>query len=86
MEHYKISKLLNDSKFMRRKWIEINDSSGRQYSFSKSIRFKSPILRPDLCDYHDLYIAMKGTITIKGINDANKTNKIFEYFLRSFCL
>ena len=43
MEHHKISKLLNDStvpKFVRRKWIEVNDLLGDQYSFNKSISLK----------------------------------------------
>ena len=38
MEHYKISKLLNDStlsKFVTKKWIKINDLSGGQYSANK---------------------------------------------------
>ena len=48
MEHYKISKLLNEStvsKFVKRKWIEVNDLSGDQYSVNKNIRHKTPILR-----------------------------------------
>ena len=48
MEHYKIYKLLNDStisKFMTKKWIEVNDLSRGQYSVNKSIRFKTSILR-----------------------------------------
>ena len=35
MEHYKISKLLNDSsvsKFVTKKWIKLNDLSCGQYS------------------------------------------------------
>ena len=34
MEHYKISKLLDNSallKFVAKKWIEVNDLSGVQY-------------------------------------------------------
>ena len=34
MEHYKISKLLDDStvsKFVRKKWVEVNDLSNGQY-------------------------------------------------------
>ena len=53
MEHYKISNLLNDSpvsKFVTRKWTEVNDLSGGQYSANKNIRFKTPMLRSDLCD------------------------------------
>ena len=32
MEHYKISKLLSNSKFVAKKWIEVKDLSGSQYS------------------------------------------------------
>ena len=45
MEPYKISKLLNDStesKFMKQKFIEVNDLPGGKYSSNKSIRFKIP--------------------------------------------
>ena len=63
MEHRKIFKLLNSStvsKFVTRKWIEVNDLSNDQYSVNKSIRFKIPIIGLDLCDYSDAYIAVKG--------------------------
>ena len=48
MEHYKISKLLNDlivSKFVTKKCVEGNDLSRRQYSVNKNIRFEVSILR-----------------------------------------
>ena len=64
MEHYKISKLLNDStalKFVTRKWIEVNDLSGGQYSVNKNMRFKTPVIWSDLCDYSDAYIVVKRT-------------------------
>ena len=54
MEHYKISKLLNDStvsKFVIRKWIGVNDFSGGEYFVDKNIKFKTPMLRLDLCGY-----------------------------------
>ena len=38
MEHYKISKLLNNSKvskFVTKKWIEVNDLSSGQYPVEK---------------------------------------------------
>ena len=50
MEHYKVSKLLNDStvlKFVTTKWIELNDLSGGQYSVNKNRRSKTSILRSD---------------------------------------
>ena len=51
MEHYKISKLLNDStvsKFVTKKWVEVNDLWSGQYSVNKNIRFKTSMLRSDL--------------------------------------
>ena len=51
MEHYKISKLLND--WTLSKWIEVNGLSSGQYSVSKDIRFKTSMLRSDLCDHSD---------------------------------
>ena len=38
---------------LTRKWIEVNDLSGGQYSVSKNIRFQTLMLRSDLCDYND---------------------------------
>ena len=67
MEYYKICKLLNDSsvsKFVTRKWIEVNDLSSGQYSANKNIRFKTSMLRSDLCDYSDAYIVVNGRITV----------------------
>ena len=75
MEHYKISKLLNDSavsKFVAKKWFEVNDLSSGQYSVNKNIRFKTSMLRSNLCDNSDAYIVGKGTITVDGDNNAKK--------------
>ena len=72
MEHYKISKLFNDStvsKFLTKKWIKVNYLSSGQYSVNKNIRFKTSMLTSDLCDYSDTYIVMKGMITIKRDDD-----------------
>ena len=63
MEHYKISKLLNNSKvlkFVKRKWIELNNLSNGQYSTNKNIRFKTPISRSDLRDYSDVHTVVQG--------------------------
>ena len=63
MEHYKISKLLNDStlsKFVTKKWTELNDLSNGKYTASKKIRLKTSMLQSDLCDYNDAYIGVKG--------------------------
>ena len=58
----------NVSKFRTRNWIEINDESRGNYANS-DIRFKTTMLRSNLCDYADSYILVKGTITITGEGD-----------------
>ena len=73
MEYQKISNLLestsdNLSKFRTRNWIETNDESRGNYANS-DIRFKTTMLRSNLCDYADSYILVKGTITITGEGD-----------------
>ena len=70
MEYQKIANLLNDesnkpSKFRTRNWVEINDESRGTYT-SNDIKFKTTILRSNLCDYEDVYILVKGTVTITG--------------------
>ena len=78
MEHNKINNLLlsedNESeklsKFNTRQYIEISSLSNT-YNENKSIRFKTPMLRSNLCDYSDAYILVKGTITVTapGVNN-----------------
>ena len=53
------------SKFWTRNWVEINDESRETYT-SNDIKFKTTMLRSNLCDYADAYILVKGTITITG--------------------
>ena len=66
MDHYKISKLLNDStvsKFVT-KMVQVNDLSNCQYSVKENIRLKKPMLKSYLCDYSDSYIVVKGPIDL----------------------
>ena len=35
-----------------------------KYSSNKNIRFKTPVIRSDLCDYSDVYIIVKGKIDL----------------------
>ena len=64
MEHHEIKLLSNStfSNFVTKKWIEVNNFSGGQYSVDKKIRFKTPIQRSDLCDYSDVFVVVKGRI------------------------
>ena len=56
-------------------WTEVNDLSSGQYSVNKNIRFKTSMLRSNLCDYSDAYIAVKGIITFEGNNANNREDK-----------
>ena len=78
MEYDKIDNLLlsedNESeklsKFVTREYIRVN-SLLDTYNENKSIRFKTPMLRSNLCDYSDAYILVNGTITVTAAEGAN---------------
>ena len=54
------------SKFVTREYVRVNGLSNT-YNENKSIRFKTPMLRSNLCDYPDAYILVKGTITVTAL-------------------
>ena len=72
IEYQKITSKLgttydNVPRFITKKWIEVQDELGNaedRYNPSKQIRFKTSMLRSDLCDFSDAYIVVKGTITV----------------------
>ena len=51
------------SEFRTKNWVEINDESRETYT-SNDTKFKTTMLRSNICDYADAYILVKGTITI----------------------
>ena len=70
MEYQTIINLLNNelnkpSKFRTRNWVEKNDKSRGAYT-GNNIKFKTTILRSNLCDYADANILINGRITITG--------------------
>ena len=64
-------------KFRTKNWIEINDESRGTYT-GNSIKFKTTMLRSNLCDYADAYILVKGTITITGAGDDDAAKRLDE--------
>ena len=71
MKYQKIASLLNDesnkpSKFRTKNWIEINDDVRGVYSPNKQIRFKTAMLRSSSCDDSDVYILVKGDISVNN--------------------
>ena len=83
MEYDKINNLLlsedNESeklsKFVTREYVRVNSLSNT-YNENKSIRFKTPMLRSNLCDYSDAYILVKCTITVTDPGANNGANNI----------
>ena len=79
MEYDKINNLLgseseNLSKFITREYVRINSLSN-MYDENKSIRFKTPMLRSDLCDYADAYVLVNGAITVTSQNNVIRDKK-----------
>ena len=82
MEYDKINNLLlsedneNEqlSKFVTRQYVKVNSVSNT-YNLNKSIRFETPMLRSDLCDYSDAYILINGIITVAGNNPRDRQNR-----------
>ena len=79
MEYDKINNLLDSeseelSKFATREYVTV-DSLLNTYNENKSIRFKTPILKSNFCDYSDAYILVEGTITVAGNNLRDRKNR-----------
>ena len=71
MEFQKIINLLDITsdykdlpRYVTKKWIEVYDQSEKNYNVNKEIRFKTSMLRSDLCDFSDAYIVVKGNIAV----------------------
>ena len=76
MEYQKIAKLLGNipdkiPRFISKKWIKVHGQSGGTYNTNKQIRFKTSMLRSDLCDFSDSYIVVKRKLTVSTTDGAN---------------
>ena len=74
MDYQKIINLLGDttnqqSKFRTKNWVEINDES-RETHDNNNVKFKTSMIRSNLCDYSDAYKHVKGTITALNTTSA----------------
>ena len=82
MEYDKINNLLlsedNESeqlsKFVTREYVRVN-SLLDTYNKNKSIIFRTPMLRSNICDYSDAYILVNGTITVTGNHPRDRQNR-----------
>ena len=84
MEYQKITNLLGTTldevpRLITKKWVKVHDQSGSvddRYKPSKQIRFKTSMLRSNLCDYSDVYNVVEGKITVTYPNNANYHKKL----------
>ena len=79
MDYDKMNNLLGSqseklSKFVTREHVRVNSLSNT-YNENRSIRFKTPTLRSDLCNYTDAYILINGTIEVEGANPRDRQNR-----------
>ena len=64
MKYQKVLDLLDDttnqpSKIWTSNWLETNAESRGRYNVSNKIKFKTSMIRSNLCDYSDVYIHVK---------------------------
>ena len=85
METQKIVDLLDDSdnessRFATRKWYIINDQNnghyGRGNENDSTIKFETKVIKPNFCDYSDVYILVTGNIKVENV--AADTNVAFK--------
>ena len=53
-------------RFITKKWVGVHDQSGS--ADDDMIRFKTLMLRSELCDYSDAYVVVKGDIVLTNAN------------------
>ena len=70
---------------MTRKWIEVNDLSGSQYSVNKNLRFKTTFVRSNLWDYSDAYIIAEAAVGVLAVA-TNKNDKVEKEFAFRLCI
>ena len=83
MEFQKIVNLLDTTsdnkdlpRFVTKKWIQVYDQSEESCNVNKEIRSKTPMLRSDLSDFSDVYIVVKGIITVTESGNAKRNKSV----------
>ena len=65
------------TKLKRKNWVEMNDDSRRTYNTNIQIKFKT-LWDYSLCDYSDVYIIVRRTITITVAGDDDAARRLHE--------
>ena len=81
-EYQKINLLDNTpnqpTKIRTKNWVEVNDYSRGTYNTNSQIKFKTSMLRLNLCDYSDVYILVSGTVIITGAGAEDASKRLDE--------
>ena len=91
MEYQNIIYLLRrnqPSKYRTKNWIEINDDSHWTYNTNSQVKFKTSMLKSNVCDYIDAFTLVKGntTVTEVGADDATRaTDRSNKQYLKIVC-
>ena len=72
----------NNSKFVTSKWNIANDQSNANYSVRNEIIYNTEVLKSNLCDYNDVYIVVKGDITVTAAPATQVTFKNCSLFTK----
>ena len=59
-------------RFVTKKCMKVYDHSEKNYNIDSEMRIKTSVLIPDLCNYCNAYIVVKGTIAVTAPDDAKK--------------
>ena len=76
------------SRFVTRKWIEVNDLSKTNIMLTKNISSKTIMLRSDLCDYSDTYFVVdrRTNVRVTANTDANQKDAAFKKTTIGSCI
>ena len=69
---------INHPNLEQKNWVEKNDESKESYGTGSDIKFKTTMLRSNLCDYADAYILVKGKITLIGAESDDAAKRLDE--------
>ena len=58
---------INYSKFVTRRQNTVNDNSKSSYDATNESTYNTEILKSNLCDYNDVYILVRGDITVVAV-------------------
>ena len=64
-------------------WVMLIKDTNR---INRIIRFKTSMLRSDLCDFSDVYIVVKGEITVAGVSNSSRKNRPLSFKNNAPCI